>query len=357
VYGGQLTVCRALIESSFSRDHDLLLLDTTQSSNPTPPLRRRIAPALRRFYHFVRLLMTERPDSVLLFSTVGFSLVEKGCMAWFARLRDLPVLVFPRGGEIIVQAEQSKISFAWNFLWLRGATHLLCQGPSWHHFAVERLGFTEERSPVVENWTATPALLRIGEHRFDKSSNEAPIVLFLAWLEEGKGVFDLLEVARQLSSSCSFKLVLAGRGHAEVKVRQFIETHQLAGCVELVGWLDQGAKEQMLARTDILVLPSWTEGFPNAIIEAMAAKVAVIVSAVGAVPSIVRDGEQALVIPPRNIPALRQAMQSLILNSELRQKLAARGHTFSKQRFSQERGAKRLTEIIRQAVRANMGGH
>jgi len=120
--------------------------------------------------------------------------------------------------------------------------------------------------------------------------------------------------------------------------------------VEFAGWVLDAEKEALLRCADILVLPSWAEGFPNAIIEAMAAKVAVVVTAVGNVPDLIHDGQEAMLVPPKDVEALRCAIELLLEDSAFRWKVAEQGHAFACENFSVDKGVARLTEVIQSAI-------
>ncbi len=350
IFGGIVTTCRALLDSSFQNYFELAMLDSTQISNPPPSLPKRFLGATGRLAKFIKLLITFRPEAVLLFTAFGASVLEKGVMAWFARFTGVPVLIFPRGAALIEAVEASAFAMAWVKLSLCGADYMLCQGPTWQRFAVRKIGFSPARAPIVKNWSATEALLTIGDKRSIPDQESMPTLLFLAWLEREKGIFELLEAVVALSKQHAFKLIIAGRGNAEDEARTFVETNLLQDRVDFVGWIKEDAKGSLLRSADILVLPSWVEGFPNAIIEAMAAKLAVIVTAVGNVPDLIEHQKQALVIPPKDIKSLRAAIETLIIDPELRWHLAQSGNAFAKQNFSVERGIKRLTKVIKTAI-------
>lgn len=175
-------------------------------------------------------------------------------------------------------------------------------------------------------------------------------MLFLGWLERGKGILELLEASLSLSKKYEFRLIIAGRGHAEEQARAFVQSHGLEDFVEFAGWVAGEAKEALLAKADILILPSWAEGFPNAIVEAMAAKMAVVVTTVGNVPDLITDRQQALLVPPKDKEALERAIEQLLLDPQFRVELAERGHAFARDNFSVEQGVAKLTAVIDAAI-------
>ena len=350
IIGGIVSSCQALMKSSFPHYYNLILIDSTQISNPAPSIAVRSLFALRRFFYFLKKLFLEKPDVVVLFASMGSSVLEKGAMAWIARLRYIPVLLFPRHAGLINGVHESFFQRLFMSIAMRGATHFLCQGPTWQRFAVDIIGFPKSKSPVILNWTAKPNLLSIGKSRSIALESEKNNLLFLGWLEKEKGIFELLEACLSLSKRHDFKMVIAGKGHAENQARLFVQSHALQDVIEFAGWVQEKSKDMVLANADVLILPSWHEGFPNAIIEAMAAKLAVIISRVGNVPDLIEDRNQALLIPPKDPVALEQAIELLLTDKKLLKELAERGHVFSCDNFSVEQGVAKLITAIDGAI-------
>lgn len=350
IFGGIITSCNALLDSSLPARASLTLVDTTQISNPPPSLGVRLLLASRRCLWYLRQFERRRPDVVLLFTAVGASVLEKGAMGWYARLRGVPALIFPRGGPLIASTRKSRIARWWVRAAFRGARGVLCQGPVWHDFAVEVLGFRPQDAPIVPNWTATPRLLTIGRNR-SFSNGDGPVrLLFLGWVDREKGVVELFEACRQLLDSRKLELNVVGEGNASTLAREIAARNGMDPVVRFSGWLDPSGVEKALAEADVLVLPSWSEGFPNAMIEAMAARVAVVVSAVGNVPELVADGEQALLIQPRNVEALRQALERVIDDPGFRRRLADGGFRLAESEFGVEQATDRIMKAARDVI-------
>ena len=123
------------------------------------------------------------------------------------------------------------------------------------------------------------------------------------------------------------------------------------GFVNFEGWIGGRELESVLKKSDILVLPSWAEGFPNAVIEAMASGLAVIVSSVGNVPDILRNGSEALLVPPKDRIALKNSISELLENDNLRQSISTTGYNFAYKNFSIEEAVLKLEKIIVSVVR------
>ena len=353
IFGGIVTSCQSLLESSFASQFDLILVDSTQISNPPPGVTLRGLLALRRFLIFLHKLISEKPQVVILFTAVGASVLEKGVMAWISRVLRIPVFIFPRGAALITTVANSNLHRIWVSAAMWGATHFLCQGPSWQRFATEMLAFPLDRAPIIPNWTATNRLLSIGEQRASTSATQIPQLLFLGWLEWEKGIFELLAACQALSPLYPFRLVIAGRGHAESDARALVAGSNLAGVIEFAGWVQGEALDALLSASDIFILPSWAEGLPNAMIEAMAAKMAVVVSAVGNIPDMITDGHEALLVPPKDVQSLKQAIERLLVDKSFREELAKRGHTFAHDNFAVEPAVAKLAAVVEAAIEEN----
>jgi glycosyltransferase involved in cell wall biosynthesis len=349
IFGGMVTSCRALLNSSFSTRAELILVDTTQVSNPPPPLWIRALLAFRRFLDYVVRFERSAPDVTILFTATGASVVDKSAMAWYARLRGVPALIFPRGGALMDVTQRSLLARLATRLAFRGARSVLCQESAWQRFAVESLGLATEDAPIIPNWTATNELLSIGRRR--RFGDRDPVrLLFLGWVKKEKGIFDLIEACAQLSPEVPFVLDVVGEGSESAAARELVERKGLDSVVRFHGWLSGDALEERFALADILVQPSWAEGLPNAMIEAMAARLAIIVTAVGNVPDVVTDGREAILIPPRDVPALAAALRLAIGDAPLRRALGDAAFMVAEQRFGVEQAVDRIIGAVKRVA-------
>lgn len=353
IYGGVISSCRSLVSSSLADRFNLVLIDTTQRSNPAPSLIIRLPLAFKRLLVYCRKLWDERPDIVLIFTSSGFSLLEKGLMGRIALFLHKPTLIFPRSGVIIEQFSNSSFQrclIKWS---LGNSTKLLCQGNAWFNFAVQKLNYLETNAPVIHNWTASKELLAIGQAKVELDIHDPVKLLFLGWLEEKKGIFELLDSCLQLNDKTRFSLVIAGKGNAEERAMEFVKDNGLVEKVDFRGWVEGKELEKLFMECDVLVLPSWAEGLPNAMIEAMAAGLAVVVSAVGNVPSVLTDGKNGLLIRPQNVEALTKALFSLIDDPAFLKKLAMSGHVNAKNNFSISNAVEKFEKIFNEIQNRN----
>src|SRR5712664_605398 len=130
---------------------------------------------------------------------------------------------------------------------------------------------------------------------------------------EQKGQLLLLEAARLLAARrIDFELVLAGDGEMRAEIDALIDEHKLQSVVRVTGWIssDQVRDELLAARA--LVLPSFAEGLPVVIMEAMALQRPVISTFVAGIPELVVPGQHGWLIPAGDVVALAESMQACL---------------------------------------------
>jgi glycosyltransferase involved in cell wall biosynthesis len=121
--------------------------------------------------------------------------------------------------------------------------------------------------------------------------------------------------------------------------------------VKTPGWLDAAARTELLASSDILVLPSHAENLPMVVIEALSHGVAVIATPVGAVPEVITDGYNGILVPAGDEDALASSIERLLLDAKLRRSLGAAAKRTHAERFEFERYICRLADIWNGACR------
>ena len=98
------------------------------------------------------------------------------------------------------------------------------------------------------------------------------------------------------------------------------------------------------------MLPSWLEGLPNAMIEAMAAGLAVIVTPVGNIPNYVTHEKQALMIEPRKASDIANSIERLLCEDKTRVSIAKCGQRLAEERFAVEPGMECLIRVVKEAI-------
>jgi glycosyltransferase involved in cell wall biosynthesis len=163
------------------------------------------------------------------------------------------------------------------------------------------------------------------------------VVGFVGWLLPVKGPLYLLRAMAEVWKVCpDITLVFAGKGDLDVELRGEALQIGANGRVKFLGWRDD--IDEIMPVLDIFVLPSLNEGMGRVLVEAMAAGKPVIASRVGGIPDLVKNEKTGLLVPPRDVPALADAILRLVNNPDKRRRMGGTGRIFCR-RFS-------LTEMI-----------
>jgi glycosyltransferase involved in cell wall biosynthesis len=148
-------------------------------------------------------------------------------------------------------------------------------------------------------------------------------LVYLGLFSRAKGVFDLVDALTRLKPDClgRTRLVLAGNG-ALAQVRELVERRGLARFVEVREWLGPVERDRLLASADAFVLPSYAEGLPMSLLEAMAWGLPVISTAVGSIPEHVHEGVQGLLVQqPGDVSDLAGAIERIVTDDALRRRM------------------------------------
>jgi glycosyltransferase involved in cell wall biosynthesis len=162
-------------------------------------------------------------------------------------------------------------------------------------------------------------------------------VLFLGRLDRSKGIYDLLDVVSELRSPIpDIRLVCAGDGDLEA-VREHATRLGIEDSLTLTGWIGPEEKAQWLKRADVFVLPSYAEGMPVSVMEAMAAGLPVLASAVGGIPDMLTDGVNGFLVAPNDKGTLARLLRRLLHDPSLRQRIGSAARETARLRFAADK--------------------
>ena len=175
-----------------------------------------------------------------------------------------------------------------------------------------------------------------GIHRVKNS------VLFAGHVVKTKGIFELVEACNTIPN-VKLKLI----GHVEDSIKSALL--EKATCnIDIWGERPYEDVIKEMLRCDVFVLPTYTEGFPNVILESMAAGCAIVTTAVGAIPQILEpenDKMYEIIIEPQNSENLRDAIDRMLLDDKLKQECRGNVQLRVNERYSMESVWRQLTKI------------
>ncbi|HEY0342685.1 MAG TPA: glycosyltransferase, partial [Steroidobacteraceae bacterium] len=172
-----------------------------------------------------------------------------------------------------------------------------------------------------------------------------PTLLFLGHLLRDKGVYDLVRAFGMVAPRFPrMKLVLGGVGNIDA-VRQLAAQLEIQERVSCPGWLGPERKTAALARSTVFILPSYAEGMPMALLEAMSWGMPVIATPVGGIPQVVVNDSNGLLVAPGDIDALADAIRRLLDDPALCERLGAAARATVETGFSLNEALAKLSGI------------
>jgi len=320
--GGISNWTLAVLRSRLAERFEIRVVNTSPSEKTAVHGRSRlridrVGDALRALVRLVVELICFRPQLLHVNTPYYWAFLRDGLAVWIARAFGVPTVLHFRGGDFPAFAET---------------------GPRTRRRAVRATLRRANRLVALERHTQTYLESLTGHDRVcrvpnfvrledvgslpDRAARSGPIeVLFVGWILEAKGVRELLQVARALPN---LRFTLVGPEQADFVASVRADLDALADRVRLLKSRPRECVFELYRQADVFVLPTWREGFPNVVLEAMAAGLPVVATPVGAIPDMIRDGEEGLLVPARDAAALTHALGRLANDPGLRARLGAR---------------------------------
>ena len=307
--GGVETGVDMILHSSLPMRHRIRLWDRSRRRQPPRYTAVRLAVRLVDFARFSCSVASQLPDIVHIKSSSGANFVESAIYAVISRALGRRVFLQLHSGDFWRWYHQRSGGEQRLLRWaLRAPTEILVLSEYWRQLVARLVPGRPVR--VVPNGVHIPE-----EVNHQHPGDEWLRVLTIGTLGSHKGHFDILAAATRLKGK-PIRFILAGpdetsgRGEGE-EVRRRAADLQLDGAVEFVGPVGPLQKWELLAQADVFLLPSRAEGMPNAVLEAMAAGLPLVVTPVGSLPEMTTEGLGARLIAVGDFEGLAEALLEL----------------------------------------------
>jgi len=280
IFGGFVRDCEMLKLSNLYIDYEVIEFDSSQRSNPPPKLPIRMFFAVFRIIRLFKVILTNKFSVAVILFPSGLGAWEKICLGLFLNYTQphVKILFLPRAGRWIdevgnypkfVQRQFSDPHIFW-----------LCQGNASQNAL-------RTANPHCKTYLLGPLVAT--ERSFTPRTNNYENglrFLYVGWLEESKGVLDLLAALKLTTEK--FQLDIVGNGSLQ---QQVANAEKSDSRIVFHGWKSRDEVYALYDTSHCLILPSYIEGFPNTVAEAMMHNCAVVVSDVGDVSGII-DSDQ-----------------------------------------------------------------
>jgi glycosyltransferase involved in cell wall biosynthesis len=187
------------------------------------------------------------------------------------------------------------------------------------------------------------------KNSFPYKNGKYPVIGIVSRISSEKGHKYLIQAMEKiLVKFPSVKLKIVGTGPLENELKDMVKSLRLEKSIEFTGFVEN--LYDALSSLDIFVLPSYSEGFPLSIMEAMAAELPVAASAVGGIPEIVKHGEIGYLFPPRDSEAIANVIIELLSNGEKTRQMGKSGRDKVIKEFSPEDYIQKLDSLYDELI-------
>ena len=182
--------------------------------------------------------------------------------------------------------------------------------------------------------------------RYNRKSTDILRLIYVGRLAPAKGLDETIEGLRLAKArGIAARLVIAGTGPEEARLRGLVRAASLNNEVTFAGAAYGDDKARLLAEADVLMLPSYSEGLPYSLLEAMAAGVVPVVTPVGAIPDVVKEGEHGVLVPAKDPAGIAAALARLSADRMALARMGAACRKRVSSAYSIERVAKDFAEL------------
>lgn len=272
------------------------------------------------FYHWLELILLLifdwRIRIVHIHTAAGASFRRKMIIAKTSKIFRKKVILHMHAADFVEYYETSKRK-EWIRDGIMACDRLIVLSPQWRTFFI-RIGIDARKITILNN-IVTPPSPEVMEKRKAKCKAMKPTLrfLFLGWLGKRKGIWDLLDViaAHKEELENKFELRIGGN-EFEKEIQQFIAQHNIEDIVRFEGWVNGKKKTALLEWANCFILPSYNEGLPISILEAMSYSMPVVSTPVGGIPEVVKNGTNGVMVTSGNKEEIWNAIKHYLDNPE-----------------------------------------
>ncbi len=286
-------------------------------------------------------MLRDRPDLVYVHMSYRGSCVRARALQKIARRFHVPFVMHLHGSEFedwyhyLASKKQAQVRE-----FLSNCSHVIVLGEHYRE-SIQSIcpGVSVE---IVHNSVRIP-------NNITNLNNTENRILFLGVLIQRKGVEDLLRAFAKIKPE-KWRLVLSGSGPEEESLKKLAKNLGIGDRTDFPGWIDGQRKRDLLESSQILALPSYNEGLPIAILEAMSFGLPVISTTVGDIPAYVRNGENGILVSPGDRDALARALSALTSDEEMWRKYSRNARITIEADFDENHFYRQISAIWRKSI-------
>lgn len=272
---------------------------------------------------FIFILIKDKNINIVHIHTASRgSFLRKSAAFYIAKIFNKKILLHIHGAEFTLFYKESS-DFLKQIITniLNNADIVLVLSEDWKN---NILNLTENNNVSV---LYNPAVLK----DICRAESESINVLFMGRLGQRKGVYDIIEAAKHIKNH-NVKISLYGDGNLN-EFENLVKYSGLQDKVKIGGWISGFEKDKIFMNSDIFILPSYSEGLPVSVLEAISAGLPVVSTPVGGIPEAVKDGVNGFMIQAGDYKTLAEKIDMLAEDKDLRENMGKQSRQKAKEKF------------------------
>lgn len=337
--GGMWTVANNYLTSEYYNENVKVKYIATATVGP---LFKRLSYSLIKVVLATLYIIIFRPNLVHVHMSERSSVWRKGWLVDIAHKLHIVTVIHMHGADFqewytsLSKKRKNKVNTIFN-----NASKIIILGNYWRLF-LKNMGIDSKKIKVIYN------AVNIHNNIYNKRSKN---ILFLGAIIERKGVYDILQAINDIKNEIpkGWKILFYGP-LPDKKFLNKIKTLNLDNCVEYLGYLSAEKFKTVFGDISFNLLPSYNEGLPMTILEAMSYGIPSITTEVAAIPELITNGSDGLLQQPGDVKTLERNIIKLIESESLRNNLSENAYKKICNDFSCDRHVKKIIELYREAL-------
>ena len=331
VKGGIASVVNGYRSFDFGEQYQITYVESYRNGSKIQKLLK----ALNGYRLFLKELKQDKPDIVHVHSSFGPSFYRKMPFIYISSWRKIPVINHIHGAEFDTFYEKASprkkrlIAKVYHKCQM-----LIALSDEWKDHLKQIV--PEENICIIENYCRIPEMIE---------TEKKKQVLFLGEIGKRKGCFDIPEICEKaFDAEGAVPVILAGDGDTD-QVKDLLKKKEFGKFVQFPGWIRGDVKDRLLRESAIFLFPSYHEGMPMAVLEAMAYGMAIVTTRVGGIPKLIEHEISGFLHEPGDVEGMADSLARLLSDEEKRKKMGMAARQKAVQCYSMERHVEKLLKL------------
>jgi glycosyltransferase involved in cell wall biosynthesis len=351
--GGISAYFAALLNSSLPQQVELHFVQTTSPKRPFNQAGKftfsNLVTALTDCWQFSQAVFSVHPQIIHIATAFGWSFIKHSLCVLIAKIAGCRVLLHPHCSFAAMYSNHSSIWKTIFRFFIRLPDAVLILSSEWMRL---REIYPSCKVYLLPNAIDLKPYLPLARNRINQPNHSSPTqILFLGHIGKAKGSFVLAETAKILKEKGEdFLIRMVGseltRGEID-SLQKMIEENNLEDVMQIHPPAFGEQKLEFFRQADLFAYPSFHEGIPIAVIEAMACGLPIVATCVGGLPDLIQEGINGFLVPPGQAGELADKIAFLIRDCQLRQKMQRESYRLAQDQFEIEQYVNQLVSIYR----------